>query len=178
MVTWKEIIGYEGRYEASDDGQIRGLTRSVKHNYGGLKIVRGVVIKHGFTTQGYASLDLCKEGKATTRLVHRIIAETFIPNPANLPQINHINGIKTDNRVANLEWVSVSGNQLHSYRMGLSKSGRLHHFSTPVINNRTGQIYDTINDAAISIGMNRGTLYCKLKGKRRNDTDLQILKTA
>lgn len=54
--------------------------------------------------------------------VHRMIAETFIPNPKGLPHINHINGIRNDNRVENLEWVSPSSNQKHAYRTGLRKT--------------------------------------------------------
>ena len=68
---------------------------------------------------GYTNVDLCNNGKVKKFLIHRIIAETFLPNPKNKSQVNHINGNKSDNRVENLEWVTHSENQKHSIKLGL-----------------------------------------------------------
>ena len=67
----------------------------------------------------YMMIDLCKNGKTKKHLIHRLMAETFLENKENKVQVNHINGIKTDNRLQNLEWNTRSENQLHSINLGL-----------------------------------------------------------
>ena len=103
---WKKIEGYE-EYEISDKGEIRSLKhktpRLLKQN------LRGGVSK-------YYVVPLCKYGNVKTHYVHRLIAKAFIPNPLNKPQVNHKNGIKTDNKASNLEWVTVSENTSHAYK--------------------------------------------------------------
>lgn len=71
-------------------------------------------IQLGLTKEGYFRVHLCKNNKAVNKLVHRLVAKTFIPNPDNKPQVNHKNGDKTDNRVENLEWVTASENAQHA----------------------------------------------------------------
>lgn len=113
---WKEVDGYNNRYLASNMGNIMSVDHFATHPKGGLRIVRGRVLKHGIDGRGYAGVILCSFEKNTSIRVHRVIANTFIPNPENKPQVNHINGIKTDNRVENLEWATNSENGMHSFR--------------------------------------------------------------
>lgn len=87
-----EIEGYEGRYLVTLDGRI-------------LSLISGRELKPGLNKKGYPQVSLGDStGKYTSMRVHRFVAKAFIPNPLNLPQVNHINGDKTDNRVENLEW--------------------------------------------------------------------------
>ena len=94
LLDWKDIVGFEGKYRISRNGEIYNATNG--------KISRGCVDK----VTGYMIIGLYNE-KSYTFLVHRLVAEAFIPNPENLPQVHHIDGDKTNNCVENLEWVSA-----------------------------------------------------------------------
>lgn len=102
--TWKDIPGTDGYYQASTDGRIRSKKR------GHFRIIKPR--NNSFT--GYDSVILHLESGPITRSVHRLVALTFIPNPNNLPEVNHINEVKRDNSVRNLEWVTSHENNEHS----------------------------------------------------------------
>ncbi len=107
METWKNIKGYESLYEVSNLGRVR-------------TIKSGRIKRQPIHWKGYPMITLrrpvqiCKSYRT-----HRLVAEAFIENPNNYPQVNHINGIKTDNRAENLEWCNNSMNQQHSIKNGL-----------------------------------------------------------
>jgi hypothetical protein len=122
MEIWKSIKGYEGIYEISNYGRVSSLPRKY--------LPKGKILDYGVNNIGYPRVNLCKNGKVKPYLVHRIIAKAFIPNPNNKPQINHINGIKTDNRLENLEWTTQSENVIHAYKIGLcTNKGETHYLS-------------------------------------------------
>lgn len=113
------IKGYEGYYVACEDGSIRGLKRVVKSPKG-TRIAPERTLKPTNAGIGYLRVELSKDGVAQYFLVHRLIAQTFHPNPENKRTVNHINGDKADNRACNLEWATYSENCKHAYRIGLS----------------------------------------------------------
>jgi hypothetical protein len=112
MEIWRSIDNYEG-YEISNLGNIKSLSKKIKCK-NGFRITKEKILKLKKTKGGYLSLQLKNKGKHF--LVHRLVALAFIHNPDNKPQINHINGIKNDNRVDNLEWCNQSENQIHAYK--------------------------------------------------------------
>ena len=112
---WKPIAGAEG-YEVSSLGHVRSL----KHK-------RPLILKTfvpSLSRYEYLFVRLCISGKPVAYAVHRLVAKTFIPNPEGKPCVNHINGIKADNRVENLEWCTPSENVIHAYKTGLKTALR------------------------------------------------------
>lgn len=121
---WKEIKGFEGYYEVSDDGRVRGMDRYVPNGDKFIHIPqrelkRTLRRSHGAEDDGYLVVNLRKYGKAHVLNVHFLVAQAFIQNPDNKPTINHINGNKQDNRVTNLEWATYHENNTHAYQTGL-----------------------------------------------------------
>ena len=161
----KFIPGLEG-YLACEDGRIYSQ-RSKKFmtpSYDGRK---------------YQLVCVRQNGKAVTKRVHRLVASAFIPNPENKEQVNHINGIKEDNRVENLEWATQSENQIHAHKTGLkdnftrtfvAKSRETN--SKIVLDLETGIFFDSVVEAAKAKGVNNKTLIGYLGGFRKNKTSL------
>lgn len=120
---WRDIKGYEGFYQVSNLGRVKSLERKVRSQYG-FRTIPEIIRKPNKNLFGYLMLLLSKKGVNKPYTIHRLVAETFIPNPDNLPQINHKNEIKTDNRVENLEWCSSQYNNnygTHNERMAATK---------------------------------------------------------
>lgn len=106
---WKPVVGYEGYYEVSNLGNVRSLKRKGYKNGN---------LRQGEKTTGYLIVVLYKDGKGTTKSVHRLVAKAFIPNPKNKPQVNHIDSNRKNNKVENLEWVTRAENAQHAYDSG------------------------------------------------------------
>lgn len=111
---WKDIVGYEGYYKISNTGEIKSLERFTKSNKTRSRKVPAKIINFRIDKDGYKTRTLCKDAKKYKISEHRLVALTFLPNPNNLLQVNHKNGIKTDNRVENLEWCTDSENKRHA----------------------------------------------------------------
>lgn len=136
---------------------------------------------------GYLIITTSINGKRKAISSHRLIATSWIPNPLNKPQVNHINGIKDDNRVENLEWCTASENGLHAFRTGLSiqPKGKDHIYfgkrggetirAKKVIDTNTGIIYDCLKDAYLTTAYSYKNVSRQLNGDRKNKTTLLYL---
>lgn len=184
---WKDVVGYEGLYQVSNLGNKKSLTRGVKSKNNSTKIVNGRVLANYINSNGYIPFSLCKNGICCIKNVHVVVATAFIPNPDNLREVNHKNGVKSDNRVENLEWCTSSYNSLHAIKNGfqkvrkgeehpfLGKFGSDFHRSKLVLNEKTGVFYETLKDAAYSIGMSRANLSRTIRGFHINNTGLKYV---
>lgn len=121
MEIFKDIKGYEGIYQISNLGRVKSLSRRVICHKT-TRLTKERFKKPAMKDTGYFKVGLQKEGTEKQFVIHRLIAIAFIPNPFNLPQVNHKNGIKTDNRIDNLEWCTPSENIQHAYDNGLKES--------------------------------------------------------
>ena len=154
---WKDVPNYEGLYQISNFGRLKSVKKDI-------------ILTCKIRGNKYNSTQLYKKDNGKQFLLHRIVAQTFIPNPNNLPQVNHINGIKTDNRVENLEWVSASENINHAYKLG-----KIAGQSKIVLNTNNGIFYESAKKAAESININYCTLRAMLNGQNPNKTNFKFV---
>ena len=165
---WKDIEGYTGIYQVSNLGRVRSLDRDVVGKNG--------VTQHykaGFKTQrqdkdGYLRVSLSKRGKSKGFGVHRLVAQAFIPNPDNLPQVNHRDENPSNNKADNLEWCTQSYNNAYGNRMNRVRDK----IAVAVIatNIKTGKVreFESMYDCSMFISGNHSTgrIYEVLNGKR------------
>lgn len=117
--VWKDVAGYEGIYEVSNTGEIRSFDKWVDIGLGRKQFKIARILRPGKGSHGYLTIAFCKDKIQKSVCIHRIVIETFIPNPLKYRCVNHKDGNKLNNNVENLEWCSHSMNNKHAYDTGL-----------------------------------------------------------
>lgn len=165
---WRDIPGYEGYYQVSNLGRIKSLPRLVKSKNNGVRKTKEILLKPQSDDEGYQSVGLHKENSQKDCRIHRLVAEAFIPNPENKPQVNHIDGVKYHNNVRNLEWVTNSENMIHALNSKLfvpdgKRLARISHLGTAKTSKKircieTGEIFVSQSAADRAYGFKLGTV--------------------
>ena len=158
--VWVSIKDYPN-YQISNLGNIKST-----------KCRKEVLLAKCFC-RGYLIVSLHKDKKDISKRIHRLVAIHFIDNPNNKPQVNHINGIKTDNRVENLEWVTAKENCKHALMIGLMNA-RIRSLSKQTLDLYTGIVFDSLKIACKSLNLNYNKEYYKIRFKK-NNTRLQYI---
>lgn len=173
---WKDIIGFEGYYQISNYGRIKTLERTIfsgSTKMTAMKIEEAVMRSVLNKTTGYLQTCLRKNGQLSKNTVHRLVGIYFVENPFNKPLINHLDGDKQNNYWRNLEWATYSENSIHSYALGLSKSGNSHYNTVvPIEDVHKIMLRRRNGESAISIANEYGVgdkqIYAICAGKRSN----------
>lgn len=178
---WKPIKNYPN-YEISNLGRVKSKERMVNTIGGAKRKIREKIIKPTFDSRGYYVVSLYNEnGKSKPKTIHRLVCEVFLENKDNYPVINHINGIKTDNRLENLEFCTQSHNVKEAYRLGLEKPQLTNLGKLGIKNKKSKKIkqidivtnevinyhYGTL-EAQRNTGINFRNIYLCLNGKRKS----------
>jgi hypothetical protein len=145
MEIWKDVVGYEGYYQVSNLGRVKSLDRVVTDKMGVKRNHKGFVKKLTHGNHGYMTVGLCRNGKNTQCLVHRLVAEAFIPNKEKLPFINHKDEVRDNNHVENLEWC------------------------TQEYNNRYGTAPDRVKNKIRELGQMKAVVQLTLSGEKINE---------
>ena len=169
---WKPVLGFEGYYEVSNLGRVRSLTRYIYQPMGSNRIIvphryDGKVLVPQLCSE-YLCVPLLKNGMVSHCCVHRLVATAFLPNPDNLPTVNHINENRLDNRVENLEWCSYSynlryGNRSAKFVETIRKNGRGRWTPKYVLQfskeHELLAVYPSLIEACRRVGVDRKTLW-------------------
>lgn len=161
MEEWKWIEGYKGEYQVSNKGRIKSFKNKNREK---------ILTPKRDGKDNYLMIGLCKNGECKYCLIHRLVAQAFIPNPLNKEQVNHIDGNKKNNNVDNLEWNTSSENIIHALDNGLSQTRRPV-LQLDLIKGEIIERYKSIADASLKTGINSSTIQDNACGRYMSDNN-------
>lgn len=151
---WKDIEGYEGLYQVSNLGRVKRVKTG--------RILKGCKDRYGY---GYLLVSLYKNGSQSTKRIHRLVAQAFIPNPENKPEVNHIDENKTNNMISNLEWSTSKENINHGTRTERAgKTLSIPIIATSIKTGKSTEFYG-VSECARQLDLNRGNITSVLNGR-------------
>lgn len=166
---WRPVIGYEGLYEVSNLGRVKSIPRNGTPG--------GILTPNYKNQKHYAHVALTKNAKPKTTSVHRIVAQAFIPNPDNKPQVNHIDGDKKNNCADNLEWATQSENMRHAFKFGLKDTMKAVEANKRKVasyrDDKLVKMYDSVRDAEKDTGVCNQNIIKVCQKRRKNAGGLE-----
>jgi len=168
---WEDIKGYEGLYQVSNLGRVKGIDRISANG----RHLKEKILSQKHTTNGYLEVIFCKNNKVKYFLVHRLVAEAFIPNPENKPQVNHIDEDKTNNRDTNLEWMTIKENL--GYGTRIKRMAENHKKEISLIS-PNGQVleFNSQTEAAKALGVHQSNIWRIINGKQKTTRGYKFYK--
>lgn len=148
---WKDVIDYEGLYQVSNLGRVKSLDMKLtykRHNGNTFRTRKGKILSTAKMRNGYLRVEMSKNANHKLNLVHRLVAQAFIPNPNNYEQVNHKDGNKENNNVSNLEWCSCEDNMKHAWENKLYKGRKVAQYK----DGKLIAIYDNVVKATRTLG--------------------------
>lgn len=164
---WKDIEGFEGLYSVSNLGKIKSIERYVKNGKNTQRLQKEHEVKTyiNYDRGGYVYCSLHKDNKTYSKKVHRLVAEAFISNLEELPQVNHKDGNKENNSVENLEWVTDIQNKKHGWD---NKLYTANHRKQKIKCIQTGEIFESVVKCSEIMNIDRRSIFRQLKGEKEH----------
>ena len=164
--VWKDIKGYEGRYQVSNLGRVKSLERIIIKKNGVKQTIRERILKIQTDKDGYLQVSLYKgSGKMKTFKVHRLVCEAFHENPENKPCVNHIDEDKTNNTVGNLEWCTYKENINHGTRNARSAEGQSKSVGQYTTDGKLIKVWQSAMEIERQLGYSHGNISLVARGK-------------